>query len=210
VRILLIAPPGAGKGTQGAVISAHFHVPRIATGDLLRDHVARGTEIGRAAKSHIDSGELVPDEIILAIVREAAIAVKAAGGGYVLDGVPRTIEQARAIFRIAQELDLTADVALHLDVDDQEVIRRLLARAAVEHRSDDTREIIQRRLRLYHRVTAPILAWYAQRGILLSIDAARPVEVVTHAVLAALEAQRRVSDEFLPAARSVQVTEPST
>jgi adenylate kinase len=188
--VLLVAPPGAGKGTQGALIAAHFGTPHISTGDLLRDHVTRGTELGRAVRRHVDGGGLVPDEVVLEIVREALVAAKAAGGGYVLDGVPRTMAQARALYGIARELDMTADVVLHLHADDAEVTRRLLARAAMEERSDDTAEVIGRRLALYHEVTAPIIAWYAGRGILVPVDAMRPAEQVGREVLAALAAMR--------------------
>src|SRR3712207_4753489 len=102
MRILLIAPPGAGKGTQGALIATHFGIPHIATGDLLRDHVARQTELGRRVEHHLHRGELVPDEVVLDMVAEAFAAAKAAGGGYVLDGIPRTMAQARATYEIAR------------------------------------------------------------------------------------------------------------
>ena len=124
------------------------------------------------------------------MVREAMIAAKAAGGGYVLDGIPRNIEQARAAYAIGLELEMTADVALHLQADDAEVTRRLLARAALEHRSDDTAEVIAQRLALYHEVTAPILAWYRDRGILVSVDAMRSAHEVGREILVALEAMR--------------------
>jgi adenylate kinase len=201
VRVLMIAPPGAGKGTQGAVIAAHFGIPHIATGDLLRDHVARQTDLGRAVKQHLDRGGLVPDEVVLDMVREAVVAAKAAGGGYVLDGVPRTMDQARALYRIAEELDMTANVALHLKADDDEVMRRLLARAVIEHRSDDTEEVIKRRLALYHQITAPIISWYAERGILVSVDAMRPAEQVGREILIALEVMRPLVDHVPEEAR---------
>ncbi len=190
MRVLMIAPPGAGKGTQGALIATHFGMPHIATGDLLRDHVVRQTELGRAVQHHLDRGDLVPDQIVLDMVRQAVVAAKAASGGYVLDGIPRNIEQARALYRIGRELEMTADVALHLQADDAELTRRLLARAALEHRTDDTPEVIQRRLDLYHDVTHPILDWYGQRGILVSVDAMRPVEQVGREILTALEVMR--------------------
>jgi adenylate kinase len=190
MRILMIAPPGAGKGTQGALIAAHFHIPHIATGELLRDHVARRTTLGQAVQAYLDRGELVPDQIVLDMTREAIIAAKAAGGGYVLDGIPRTMAQARAAYDIARELGMTADVALHLQADDAELTRRLLARAALEHRSDDTAEVIAQRLALYHAVTAPILAWYRDRGILVSVDAMRPAAEVGREILAALDEMR--------------------
>jgi len=190
MRILMIAPPGAGKGTQGALIAAHFNIPHIATGDLLRDHVARRTALGQSVQAYLDRGELVPDQIVLGMVREAMIAAKAAGGGYVLDGIPRNIEQARAAYEIARELGMTADVALHLQADDAELTRRLLARAALEHRSDDTAEVIAQRLALYREVTFPIVAWYRDRGILVSVDAIRSAHEVGREILVALEAMR--------------------
>src|SRR5215468_1383636 len=174
MRVLMIAPPGAGKGTQGALIAAHFNIPHIATGELLRDHVARQTALGQAVQAHLDRGELVPDQIVLDMTREAIVAAKAAGGGYVLDGIPRNMTQARAAYEIARELGMTADVALHLQADDAELTRRLLARAALEHRSDDTAEVIAQRLALYHQVTSPIIAWYRGREILVALEAMRP------------------------------------
>ena len=194
MRVLMVAPPGAGKGTQGAVIAAHFDIPHIATGDLLRDHVARRTELGRAVRERLDRGELVPDEIVLDMVRDALVAAKENGTGYVLDGMPRNLPQARALYQVAKGLDMTANVALHLDAADDELTRRLLARAALEHRADDTEEVIRRRLALYHEVTHPIVAWYAARGILVSVDAMRPVERVARQILTALEAMRPLVD----------------
>ena len=190
MKVLMVAPPGAGKGTQGVVIASHFDIPHVATGDLLRDHVARGTELGRAVGKFLDLGELVPDEVVLEMVRGALEAAK--GGGYVLDGVPRTMKQARALYEIAVELDMTADVALHLQVEAAEVVRRLLTRAAVQGRSDDTEEVIRRRLELYYDVTHPILKWYGERGILVSVDAGRPADLVGRHILTALEVMRQM------------------
>ncbi len=192
MKVLLIAPPGAGKGTQGVVIASHFGVPHIASGDLLRDHVTRGTELGRTVQQFLDRGELVPDEIVLEMVREALEAAQ--GGGYVLDGVPRTMSQARALYEIAVELDMTADVALHLQVRDDELVNRLLARAELQGRADDTEQVIQRRLELYYEVTHPILQWYGERGILVSVDAMRPADPVGRHILTALEVLRQVID----------------
>jgi adenylate kinase len=194
MRVLMIAPPGAGKGTQGALIAAHFGIPHIATGELLRDHVARRTGLGQAVQGYLDRGELVPDQVVLDIVREAILAARAAGGGYVLDGIPRNMQQARATYLIGRELGMTADVALHLDVGDAEVTRRLLARAALEHRSDDTAEVIAQRLALYHEVMAPIICWYRDRGILVSVDAMRSAQQVGREILTALETMRPLLD----------------
>ena len=197
----MIAPPGAGKGTHSSVIAAHFGIPHIATGDLLRDHVARGTALGRAVKQHLDRGGLVPDGIVLNMIEEEFATARAAGGGYVLDGMPRNMTQARALYDIARRLGMTANVALHLKADDEELVRRLLARAALEHRADDTEEVIEHRLALYHEVTAPIVDWYAERGILLSVDAMRPIEHVGREVLTALEVLRRLVDHVPDSAR---------
>jgi len=190
MRVLLVAPPGAGKGTQGALIAAHFDVPHIATGDLLREHVARRTKLGIAVQEHLDRGELVPDDVVLDIVQTAFVTAKERGGGYVLDGMPRNMTQARALYQVGRSLDMTANVALHLKADDDELIRRLLARAALEHRADDTEDVIRRRLALYHDVTHPIVQWYGTRGILVTVDAMRPVEHVAQQILTALEAMR--------------------
>jgi adenylate kinase len=197
----MIAPPGAGKGTQGALIASHFGIPHIATGELLRDHVAKQTEIGRAVQHHLSRGDLVPDEVVLDMLREEFVAVKAAGGGYVLDGIPRNMKQARASYLLARELDMTADVALHLQADDHELIRRLLARAAEENRSDDTEEVIRRRLAVYHEVTHPIVSWYGDRGILVSVDAMRPANDVGREILTALEVMGSLVDHVPEGAR---------
>ncbi|MEV0561734.1 adenylate kinase [Dactylosporangium sp. NPDC050588] len=190
MRVLMIAPPGAGKGTQGARIAAHFGVPHLATGDLLRRHVARGTSMGRAVQEHLDRGDLVPDGVMQDLVRRSLADATADGGGYVLDGYPRTPAQAWAAYRIAVSLDATAHVALHLRIDDDEVVRRLLARSAIEHRTDDTEPVIRRRLALYHRVTEPILHWYRYRGILLSVDGMPEPDRVTSTVVSALRYRR--------------------
>jgi adenylate kinase len=207
MRVLMIAPPGAGKGTQGALIAAHFDIPHIATGELLRDHVARRTTVGLSVQEYLDHGELVPDPVVLDMVREAMVAAKAAGGGFVLDGIPRTMQQARAAYLIGRELEMTADVALHLQADDEELMRRLLARAALEQRSDDTADIIAQRLALYHEVTFPIVAWYRDRGILVSVDAMRSAHQVGREILATLEAMRPFLDQVAPEdRRSVDIT----
>ena len=119
MRVLMIAPPGAGKGTQGALIAAHFDILHIATGELLRDHVARQSALGMAVQKYLDRGELVPNQVVLDMVREALVAARAAGGGFVLDGIPRNMQQARALYLIGRELGMIADVALHLQAGDE-------------------------------------------------------------------------------------------
>lgn len=191
MKVLMIAAPGAGKGTQGRLIAGHFGVPHIATGDLLRDHVTRESELGLEIRQFLDRGELVPDEVVLEMVRGA---LELARGGYVLDGIPRTMEQARALYDIAVELDMTSQVALHLQVADAELVRRLLARAAEQGRSDDTEEVIHRRLELYYEVTHPILDWYGERGILVSVDAMRPADAVGRQILTTLTVMQQMTD----------------
>ena len=193
MRVLMIAAPGAGKGTQGERIAAHFGVPHIATGDLLRDHVSRETELGRQVKQYLDTGALVPDDVVLDMVREAMAAAKEDSGGYVLDGLPRTMDQARSVYQLAVELEMTATAALHLRVGEDELLRRLLARAE-QGRSDDTEDVIRRRLALYREVTEPILDWYDERGILVSVAADRPVDEITREVLGALDVLASVAD----------------
>jgi adenylate kinase len=188
----MIAPPGAGKGTQGIVIASHFGIPHIATGDLLRDHVARKTELGQAVQGYLERGELVPDEVVLDMVRDALQRPEV--DGYVLDGIPRTMQQAKALYEVAVALDKTADVALHLQVEERELVGRLLARAATQGRADDTEDVIRHRLALYYEVTHPILEWYGERGILVSVDANRPAELVGRHILTALEVMRQTTD----------------
>jgi adenylate kinase len=187
LRVVLLAPPGAGKGTQGAIIANHFGVPHIATGDMLRSHIAHETSLGLAVRDTLARGDLVPDSIVLEMLRGALVDAKDKNGGYVIDGIPRTVEQANAAFDMASQLDMAADVALCLDVDDTELTRRLLARAAVDHRTDDTPTVIAKRLELYHHVTAPLLTWFEERGILITVDGTPRIETVTADILATLE-----------------------
>lgn len=197
MRVLLIAPPGAGKGTQGAIIASHFGIPHIGTGDVLRDHVARGTPLGESVRDHLDRGELVPDEVALEIVRTAFVQARVKGmTGYVLDGMPRTMYQAQAAYRMGKELDMTADVVIHLEVSDAEVTRRLRTRARIEGRSDDTPELVAKRLAIYHTVTHPIIAWYAERGIVVPVDSSKPIPQVATDILVAL----RIRESRLAAA----------
>jgi adenylate kinase len=161
----------------------------VAIGDLLRRHVAEGTELGRSVQRYLERGDLVPDDVVLELMRQGLTAARAAGGGYVLDGVPRTMAQALAAYRVALQLHMTADVALHLAADDDELQRRLLKRAEIEHRTDDTEAVIRQRLKLYREVTQPVLEFYARRGILLTVDAMRAVEVVSADIIASLEAR---------------------
>ncbi len=186
MRILLLAPPGAGKGTQGKRLSEHYGVPHIATGDLLREHVERGTEVGKAVKRQLDAGELVSDELVLKMVQEA-LESSDAPQGYILDGFPRTLRQAIAGHEAAEPLGLAAQGAVYLAADEPELIRRLLHRAEEEGRTDDTEDVIRQRLQTYEQETAPVIDHYRGRGMLFDVDGTQAIEKVTDDIVAALD-----------------------
>ena len=181
MRLVLLGAPGAGKGTQGPILAKHYGVTHVASGDLLRKHVAEQTEIGKEISSYVDRGELVPDDLIVAIVTDVvAEAVKR--GGYVLDGFPRTIEQAERAYKYAKTEGMDADAVLYLHVPDDVARERLSERE--EGRTDDADDaVINHRLQIFHEQTAPLLEFYEQRGILHMVDATQDVEAVTRAIL---------------------------
>lgn len=162
--ILLLGAPGSGKGTQGRILAERLGLPKITTGDILRAAVKAGTPLGREAQRHMDRGELVPDQVILGLIREE-LAKPEARAGAVLDGFPRTAAQAALVDRVLAERGQRLTHVLLLDVPEEELVRRMLARAAAEGRSDDTPEAIKTRLQVYQRDTAPLVAYYAGRGI---------------------------------------------
>ena len=161
--LLLLGPPGAGKGTQGALISGRLGIPKFATGDLLRDAVKRGTPLGLEARAVMEAGRLVGDEIILGIVREQ-LARPEAAAGVVFDGVVRTVPQAVGVTAILEERGRRMDRVLFFDVSDQEILARLERRRGLEHRADDDPAAVATRLKAYREQTAPVLAWYRARG----------------------------------------------
>jgi adenylate kinase len=189
VRVLMIGAPGAGKGTQAVRMAEHFGLVHISSGDLLRKHVADQTAIGRQISSYLASGDLVPDGIVMDLLRKPILAANA-DGGYILDGFPRTVEQARAAHKVAVELGVAVQVVVHLEVDRDELMRRLLERGAQSGRSDDNAEVIAHRLDVYDTKTRPMLDYYAEREELVSVDGSCSVEEVTKAVIDALEALR--------------------
>jgi adenylate kinase len=189
MRVLMIGAPGAGKGTQAVRMAEHFGLVHISSGDLLRKHVAAETNIGRQISGYLANGDLVPDAIVMDLLRKPILAANAAGG-YILDGFPRTVEQARAAHKVALELGVAVQVVVHLEVARDELMRRLVERGAESGRSDDHAEVIAHRLDVYDEKTRPMLDYYAAREELVSVDGSRPVEVVTKAVIDALEALR--------------------
>ena len=181
MRLLMIAPPGAGKGTQAARIAQHLHLDHIASGNLLREAVRAGTDLGRRARRYLDEGELVPDDLVLAIVSDRV--KRANPAGFILDGFPRTVEQARAADRLFAESGGPVDAVICLDVDRDESVRRLLARAGQERRSDDQEPTIRHRLAVFDTMTKPLLQYYGDRGLVMAIDGERPIDTVTEEIL---------------------------
>ena len=212
MRLVLVGPPGAGKGTQAQFIAAQFAIPKISTGDIFRANVSAGTELGITAKKYMDAGDLVPDEVTSAMVRER-LKEDDAVDGFLLDGYPRTVPQAETLDEMLAELGTHLDVVLELVVDDEEVIRRLSGRrtcrtcghiwhvdfdpptreGVCDHcggelfqRDDDRPDTVRHRLEVYAEQTAPLIAFYAEKGVLVGIDATGPVDDVTERAIAAL------------------------
>jgi adenylate kinase len=192
VRVVLLGPPGAGKGTQAQVIADRLGVPAISTGDIFRANVSGETELGLQAKSYMDAGDLVPDEITVAMVKDR-LAEPDAKGGFLLDGFPRTIAQAEQLRDSLRELGQALDCVLELVVDEDELVRRLSGRRVLVdgqwvQRSDDEPETVRRRLQVYREQTAPLSGWYDSEGLLTQIDAIGAVEEITERAMSALEA----------------------
>ncbi len=183
--ILLLGPPGAGKGTQGAILSEALGLPKFATGDLLRDAVTRGTPLGLEAKAVMEAGHLVSDTIILGVIRDE-LAKPEAAGGVIFDGVVRTIPQAEGMAAILGERGRQIDHVLYFEVTDNEIRQRLDNRRTVEGRADDDPEAVIRRLAAYREQTAPVIAWYGERSGVITINAIGAVEDVASRVRTAL------------------------
>ena len=179
MRIVLVGPPGAGKGTQAAFLAKNLSIPHISTGDLFRANISQGTDLGKKAKSYMDAGDLVPDEVTCGMVR-ARLAEPDAAKGFILDGFPRTLPQADALDIMLDELGVDLDAIVELVVPDDVVVERLLGRG----RSDDTEEVIRNRQKVYRDETAPLLDHYHAR--LVSVEAVGSVEEITERLADAL------------------------
>lgn len=217
MRLVLVGPPGAGKGTQAQFIASHFAVPKISTGDIFRANVSQGTELGLEAKKYMDAGDLVPDEVTIGMVQDR-LADDDAAEGFLLDGFPRTVHQAEVLDEMLKEQGVALDVVLELVVDDEEVVRRLSGRRTCRQcghvwhldfdpptqdgrcdrcagelfqRDDDSEDTIRHRLEVYADQTSPLIGYYGDHGILAGVDAAGPVEDVTERAINAL---RRFGD----------------
>lgn len=186
MRLLLIGAPGSGKGTQAVRIAERLGVTHISSGDLLRQHVTEGTALGQQVQKYVSRGDLVPDQMVLDMLRKPIVAASEAGG-YVLDGFPRTVEQAKVAYDTARELGVAVQIAIHLNVPSEELVRRLLARG---RGSDDTQEVIEHRLEVYEAKTKPMIDYYAERERLVTVDGSLPEDEVTAAVAAGIEDHR--------------------
>jgi adenylate kinase len=185
MRLLLLAPPGGGKGTQGERLAARFGVQHIAAGDLLRAEARAGTPAGHEVAAYQERGDLVPDRIVFDVLTPVVVAA-VAHGGYILDGFPRTLPQATAAAELGARLGLTLDATIYLHAPEPVLMQRLLARAGQGGRTDDTAEVIRHRLQVFAETTSPLITYYQKRGILLAVDANQPPESVIAEILARL------------------------
>jgi adenylate kinase len=190
MRLLLVAPPGAGKGTQAEKLAEHYGITHLSSGDLLRTEVAAGTDIGKAASGYLQRGDLVADDLMYEILAVPVIEATRTGG-YVLDGFPRNLRQAEAAYQFAKEVDgIELQAVIHLDVPLAELMRRLLSRAERDGRSDDSKEIIEHRLEVYAVETEPLLAFYRERGLLLEVKGEQDEEQVFSDIVDSIECLR--------------------
>jgi adenylate kinase len=178
VRLLLIGAPGSGKGTQAVRLAERFGIVHISSGDLLRQHVRDGTSLGLTVKQYVDKGDLVPDGVVMDMLYKPVVTATEQGG-YVLDGFPRTVEQAEAAYDVAQKLGANVKASIHLDVPSDELVRRLLARS---RGSEDTQEVIEHRLQVYLEKTVPLLEYYGRREWLVTVDGAQSADEVHEAI----------------------------
>ncbi|HZX02821.1 adenylate kinase [Kribbella sp.] len=188
--LVLMGPPGAGKSTQAKVLAERLGVPAISTGDIFRAHVAEGTELGREAQRYLDAGEYVPDEVTNAMVRER-LGADDAQSGFVLDGYPRTLEQVAVLDGLFAEVDGGLDAVVVLEVDLDELVQRLLHRAELEHRTDDTEDVVRRRLQVYAEQTDPVIEVYRERGLVIPVDGTGGVSEVSRRILQVADALLR-------------------
>lgn len=184
-RLLIVGPPGAGKGTQAKLIAATFGIPAISTGDIFRDNIKNGTELGKQVQSIVSTGAYVPDSLTNEIVRDRLLQDDAASG-FLLDGYPRTTEQVTELDRILDEAGTSLDAVVLLVADTDEVVQRLLKRAVDQGREDDTEDVIRHRQDVFHEQTEPVIALYRERGLVADVDGLGSVEDVATRVTAAL------------------------
>ena len=187
VRLLLIGPPGAGKGTQAARLAEHFGIPAISTGDIFRQNVKNQTELGKKAQSYMDAGENVPDSLTNDLIHDR-IAQSDCADGFLLDGYPRTAAQVEALEGMLAEQSATLDAAVELVADVEVVVNRLRQRAIEQGRSDDSEEVVRHRLGVYAEQTAPLIDVFRDKNLLVTVDGLGPIEDITERILGRLQA----------------------
>jgi len=187
-RFLLIGPPGAGKGTQAERLAKAFNIPAVSTGEIFRMNVKNETELGKLAKSFMDRGEYVPDSVTNDLVRDR-LSHQDAAGGFLLDGYPRTADQVSELDSILEAAGTKLDAVVQLTADTEEIVRRLLNRAIEQGRTDDTEDVIRRRLEIYANETAPLTSVYASRGLVVLVNGLGAIDEVTNRILEALNAR---------------------
>ena len=189
MRIVLLGAPGSGKGTQAALLFKRLELPHISTGELLRGAAASGTKLGLKAKSIIEKGDLVPDEIMLGIIEERLSQADVANG-FILDGYPRNVEQAQALDVVLARLGAPLDEAIQIDVDSEAIIKRIAKRAEEEGRADDSEDVVRNRMRIYKEKTAPVVDYYTGTGRLTRVLGSGTVDEVLQRILSVLNADR--------------------
>jgi adenylate kinase len=190
MKLLLIGPPGAGKGTQASKLSEVFGIPAISTGDIFRENVKNQTPLGLEAKSYMDKGEYVPNELTNKLVRDR-LKNPDCVNGFLLDGYPRTADQVQELDSILKETDSKLDAVVQLTADSEEVVRRLAKRAIEQGRSDDTEEVLRNRLSVYEEQTAPLISVYESRGLLVKVDGLGEIAEVTQRITSALNSKNQ-------------------
>jgi adenylate kinase len=185
MRVIMLAPPGAGKGTQSERIAARYGVPHISSGDIFREETAAGTPTGQRLRRYLESGDLVPDDLVLSLIEDRVITAARDHGGFVLDGFPRTLAQAEAAAEMAGQAGASAQAALYLDVPEDVVIARIAARG--EDRADDSEAVARHRFAVYMKNTRPLIDYYAGRGILIKVDGQPAIDTVSQEIFAALD-----------------------
>jgi adenylate kinase len=190
MKLLLIGPPGAGKGTQASRLSEVFGIPAISTGDIFRENVKNETPLGVEAKSYMDKGEYVPDELTNKLVRDR-LKNPDCGNGFLLDGYPRTADQVEELDSILKETNSKLDAVVQLTADSEEVVRRLAKRAIDQGRSDDTEDVLRNRLSVYEEQTAPLISVYESRGLLVRVDGLGEIAEVTQRITEALDSKNQ-------------------